>query len=222
MKYKYIVPYKIMTSRTTMRCWEPEDAQKMQEAINLSIDSLRPWMPWAKNEPSDFRTKIAAIQKMREHFDLGTDFVYGIFTTDESEVVGSYGLEIRDNDEMEIGCWISAKYQNKGYSTESTRALIRTAFEVCKIGKVRISFNGKNYSSLRVAEKSGFSIQDYSLQNNDSNLIVFVLTKDDYVRSDIMKEPVAFYNSTRKTHNYLQHESNHESMTGEGPALSFN
>jgi len=196
---KYIAPYKIVTLRTVMRCWNPRDAKKMQEAINLSIDSLLPWMPWARNEPGDFSTKIAAIQKYRDNFDLGIDFVYGIFTTDETEVIGSQGLEIAGDKLMEIGCWINKKFQSQGYSTETTKALVKAAFELSDIHNIQISFNVKNRQSLRVVEKSGFKIQSTLPQiNNSSNdesqmTTIATLSRNDYAKSDIKKEFVTFY-----------------------------
>lgn len=198
MKRKYVVPYRIVTSRTVLRCWDVQDAKKMQEAINISIDSLRPWMPWAKNEPSHFSTKIAAIQNLRDNFDLGIDFVYGIFTEDEDEVIGSYGLEILSDDLMEIGCWISANFQNQGYSTETTKAVIKTGFEVCGLDKIQISFNSENKSSLRVAEKAGFRVHDAHKGADKSDLFICSLSRDDYLRSDLSSQFTIFYDSMGK------------------------
>jgi RimJ/RimL family protein N-acetyltransferase len=170
----------------------------MQEAIDLSLDSLRLWMPWAKNEPNDFKTKIVVIQKMRDNFDQGIDFVYGIFTKDEDQVIGSYGLEILNDDLMEIGCWISSKYQGRGYSTETTRAVIKTVFEVCRIDNVQISFNKRNVSSLRVAQKAGFRIRRSPIQTKaptNADMIVSVLSQAEYLQLEAKDEPVACYDS---------------------------
>lgn len=200
MFHKGLTPYKIETARTIIRCWNPDDAGKMQDAINISIDSLLPWMPWAKNEPRDFSTKAAAIQQFRDNFDSGKDFVYGIFTRDGSEVIGGCGLDPGVGDHsVEIGCWINIKFQNQGYSTETTKSLIKAAFELCDIDRVQISFHVRNRQSLRVAEKVGFKIENNLLHgetNADDEFhdsIVAILSRNDYRESDIKNEPVNFY-----------------------------
>ena len=38
-----------------MRCWEPRDAPLLKEAVDSSLDHLRPWMPWAHDEPQPRR-----------------------------------------------------------------------------------------------------------------------------------------------------------------------
>ncbi|MES2731624.1 MAG: hypothetical protein V4714_07745 [Bacteroidota bacterium] len=43
--------YRIETDRLVIRCYEPSDAEKLKNAITESLDHLRPWMPWAQNEP---------------------------------------------------------------------------------------------------------------------------------------------------------------------------
>ena len=44
-------PYRIVTERLVVRCWEPRDAPLLKEAVDSSLDDLRPWMPWAYDEP---------------------------------------------------------------------------------------------------------------------------------------------------------------------------
>ncbi len=44
-------PYRIRTERLTIRCWEPRDASLLKDALDSSLDHLRPWMPWALEEP---------------------------------------------------------------------------------------------------------------------------------------------------------------------------
>jgi hypothetical protein len=41
--------YRIVTARTTIRCWSPSDAPRLKEAIDANVEHLRPWMPWAED-----------------------------------------------------------------------------------------------------------------------------------------------------------------------------
>ena len=64
-------------------------------------------MPWAAEEPKPLEERVALLRRFRGDFDLGTNFVYGIFDHDESTVVGGTGLHTRvGEDAFEIGYWI--------------------------------------------------------------------------------------------------------------------
>jgi hypothetical protein len=41
--------YRIHTQRMVIRCWHPQDAPLLKEAIDQNLDHLRPWIPWAHN-----------------------------------------------------------------------------------------------------------------------------------------------------------------------------
>jgi hypothetical protein len=57
-----------------LRCYDPKDAPLLKEAIDSSLGHLRPWMPWAKNEPLPLEQKIELLRTFRGEFDLGTNF----------------------------------------------------------------------------------------------------------------------------------------------------
>ncbi|MGZ8688274.1 MAG: GNAT family N-acetyltransferase, partial [Gaiellaceae bacterium] len=70
-------PPSIRTARLVVRCWEPADAPRLKEAIDTSLDHLRPWMPWAAAEPTTVAEKAELLRSFREEFRRGRDFVYG-------------------------------------------------------------------------------------------------------------------------------------------------
>lgn len=194
---KNAVPYSIETVRTIIRCWSPKDAAKMQKAIDASVDSLLPWLPWAKGEPKDFRSKIDTLRFFRGNFDLGNDFVYGIFDKNESEVLGGCGLHTRVGKySLEIGYWINKRHQNSGFATEITRALIKTAFDLSDIDNIQINCDIKNEASLRVIDKVGFRKEGILLhKQKDANgdfedLQISAILRDDYLRSDIRNDEI--------------------------------
>jgi RimJ/RimL family protein N-acetyltransferase len=195
------VPYRIETARSVIRCWSPKDAVIFQKALNASVDSLLPWLPWAKGEPEDYRTKIDTLRYFRGSFDLGQDFVYGIFTAEEDEVIGGCGLHTRAGKfSLEIGYWINKTYQNVGYATEITRALAKTAFELSDIDNIQIHCDVRNAPSLRVIEKVGFKTEGVLLhKQKDANgefqdLQIAAFLREDYLRSDLKKEHIKAFN----------------------------
>ena len=149
--------YRIESERTVVRCWHPNDAESLLQAISQSIDHLRAWMPWAANEPSTPEEKIALLRRWRAAFDLDEDYVYGIFSPDESEVWGGTGLHKRvAGNALEIGYWIRADLINKGLATEISAALTRVAFAVHKVDRVEIHCDTANVRSATIPRKLGY------------------------------------------------------------------
>ena len=115
-------------------------------------------MPWAADEPKPVEEKAELLRFFRGRFDLGEDFVYGIFARDESEVVGGTGLHTRIGAAaLEIGYWIRASQVRKGYAREVAAALTRVAFRVCGVDRVEIRVDPGNAASLRVPRVLGFA-----------------------------------------------------------------
>jgi RimJ/RimL family protein N-acetyltransferase len=130
----------------------------MADAIDSSLDHLRPWMPWADDEPRSLEERIELLRGFRGRFDLGQDFVYGVFDRDEREAIGGSGLHTRVGDgSLEIGYWIRASSVGRGYGREATAALTRVAFGVCGVDRVEIRVDPANEPSLRIPRALGFS-----------------------------------------------------------------
>jgi RimJ/RimL family protein N-acetyltransferase len=114
-------------------------------------------MPWTASEPQPLEQKVALLRRFRGSFDLGEDFVYGIFDRHETEAIGGTGLHTRVGpDGLEIGYWIRASRVGEGVATEATAALTRAAFEVCGVDRVEIRVDPVNERSARVPLKLAF------------------------------------------------------------------
>ena len=150
--------YRIQTARLVIRCWHPDDAALLKTAIDENIDYLRQWMPWAAHEPTSLQTKVELLRGMRAKFDLGQDFTYGIFNSDELRVLGGTGLHLRSGPRSrEIGYWIHQAYANRGLATEVAGALTRVAFLIDEVDRVEIRCDPRNRASAAVARKLGFN-----------------------------------------------------------------
>ena len=115
-------------------------------------------MPWAHEEPRSLDERLELLRAFRGRFDLGEDFVYGIFSSDESEVFGGSGLHVRvGSDALEIGYWIRASHVGRGFARETTAALTRAAFNVCGVDRVEIHVEPENDASLRIPRALGFT-----------------------------------------------------------------
>ncbi len=149
--------YRVVTPRLLVRCWDPADAAQLKEAVESSLDHLRPWMPWASHYPQPLHALINQLRRFRGDFDLGHDYVYGIFDRDEKQVIGGSGLHPRGGaGSREIGYWIRADQINRGFATEVAGALTRVGFEIEKLHRIGIHCVVENVRSAAVPPKLGY------------------------------------------------------------------
>ena len=151
-------PYRIETERLVIRCYEPRDAPLVKDAIDTSLEHLRRWMPWAEHEPQTLEEKTELLKTFRSQFDLGDNFVMGVFSADELEVLGGSGLHPRlEPGGLEIGYFVRASATRQGIITESTAALTRCGFEICGADRIEIRVDPANVASLGIPRKLGFT-----------------------------------------------------------------
>jgi RimJ/RimL family protein N-acetyltransferase len=150
--------YRVVTVRLVIRCWDPADAPMLKEAVDLSLEHLRPWMPWAAHHPQPLQDSIELLRQFRGKFDLGQDMTYGIFSRDETMVLGGTGLHPRGGEgAKEIGYWLRADQINRGYATETAAALTRVGFEIEKLRRMGIHCDVANVRSAAVPPKLGYT-----------------------------------------------------------------
>jgi len=149
-------PYRIETPRLVLRCWDPADAPLLEAAVEDSLDELKLWMPWA-HQQLDLDERIRLLRVFRGQFDQDQDFIYGIFSPDETTVLGGSGLHTRVGDDaFEIGYWIRSGHTGHGLATEAAAALTKAAFLTSDADRVEIHVDPNNKASCKVAENLGF------------------------------------------------------------------
>lgn len=179
--------YRIETERLLIRCYQPADAHLMHSAITGSLDHLRPWIPWARQEPKELEWMENFIRLFRGQFDLGQDAVFGIFDKAQTVQIGGTGLHNRiGKDAREIGYWINVQHTHRGYCTEAVCALIRVAFEIEQLSRLEIRCAPENEASRRVPEKLGFkhelTLKDHytDAQGKPQDTMVWALSRREY------------------------------------------
>jgi len=181
--------YRIVTPRLVIRCWDPRDAPLAKEAIDSSLDHLRPWMPWARHEPQTLAEKVELLREFRGQFDLGSNSVYAVFDRAEERVLGGTGLHPRIGPgALEIGYWIRADAVRQGLATESSAALTRVAFEVAAIGRVEIHCASDNHASAAIPRKLG-----YTEQAPEGDDLIFTLSAEEFPETPAAGAPLAAY-----------------------------
>jgi RimJ/RimL family protein N-acetyltransferase len=141
-----------------IRCYDPRDASLLQAALAVSIEHLSEWMPWARLEPQTLEQKVELLRRFRGQFDHDANYVYGIFSRDESELLGGSGFHNRSNDgSFEIGYWVAAGAIGRGIATETTAVQTRAGFELCGLDRVDLQIDSLNERSLKIPRKLGFT-----------------------------------------------------------------
>ena len=197
--------YRIETERLILRCWQPGDARNLNTAIKESWEHLRPWMPWVRNDLPPVDDTLALLRIWRAQFDRDEDFTYAVFNRDESLVLGSSGLHIRQARQAlnarEIGYWIHADHINRGYATEAAAALTKVAFEVDGVQRVEIHCVVSNARSAAVPRKLGYTHEANlrrRLPTGDGaheDEMVWTLFDDEYPDSPAAAAEIAAYDA---------------------------
>lgn len=150
--------YRIETKRLLVRCYNPADAPLLAQSVTENVEHLRPWMPWAHAEPEPIEEKVKRLKRFRGSFDLGENWIYGIFNPENTRLLGGTGLHPRIGErQLEIGYWMHKDFINQGLVTECTAALIKVAFELIHVHRLEIHCDPANLASAAIPRKLGFT-----------------------------------------------------------------
>ncbi len=173
-----------------LRCWTEADAPLLDEAIRANLDHLRPWMPWVRHEPESIERRTVRLRRFRRRFESGADYVYGIFDSDEREVLGGAGLHLRIGaGAAEIGYWIHDDRVREGLATETAGALTRVGFCVLGLQRIEIHCEQANPGSQAVAARLGYTHrltihgQVTTPTMDPRDMMIWTMHRDEFVAS---------------------------------------
>lgn len=195
--------YRIVTPRLVVRCWSPDDAPRLGEAVESSLDHLRPWMDWAWHEPKTLDERVLLLRDFRSRFDTGTELAAGIFDRDERRVLGSVALVARAAPGvLEIGYWLRPDAVGQGLATEAAAAMTRVAFEVEVVSRLELRCDPANARSAALARRLGFTREGTLRRNVPSvdgtgrrDSQVWGLLDDEYPSSPAARVPVEAFDA---------------------------
>lgn len=127
-----------------------------------------------------------------EGYDVGFDgdfgYSFNIILKETGRQVGWIGLGtlVTDNTKTEIFYLTGIKYQNKGYATEASKAMLEYGFNTMGLNEIIGVCMKENIASKRVMEKMGLKFRyiqegltgEYERCNGDP---FYSLTKDEYL-----------------------------------------
>lgn len=140
-----------------LRRWSADDAAALSRAITASIEHLRPWMAWVKQEPVPLSHRIAMIELWDREWRRGGDAVLGVFLN--GQVAGGCGLHRRVGPNgLELGYWSHGSFLRQGLATKVAAALTEAALALPSIDYVEIHHDKANTASAGVPRKLGFRL----------------------------------------------------------------
>jgi RimJ/RimL family protein N-acetyltransferase len=144
----------------TLRRWSAGDAGDLVEAVNDTLDELRPWMPWAQQAATQ-RGIRTVLDSANAAWNGGREFSYTIRRADALGVLaGCCGLHNRIGvGGLEIGYWVRTGHMGRGIATDAARLLSRSAFALAGVERVEIHCDQANARSAAIPRKLGFRLE---------------------------------------------------------------
>jgi RimJ/RimL family protein N-acetyltransferase len=142
-----------------LRLLRVSDAAAVASSVRDSLEHLKPWMPWADEESTRETFQRQRLRGAKHKAEMGEEWQYGLFPSDESSVVGAFGLMARKwPATIEIGYWVNVDVVGKGYATRASRALTNAALRLDDITTVCIRCDEVNARSAAVPRRLGFAL----------------------------------------------------------------
>lgn len=110
--------------------------------------------------PKSVEEQRETVRGILEENLSGDAFTAGIYERASGAYLGGCGVVGYDEESSsaEIGYWLAAEHQGKGYASEAVRALCRYLFEECEANRTVICNDVRNAASRAVAERVGFRL----------------------------------------------------------------
>lgn len=136
-------------------------------------------MRFISNGKSDWTIKELSEKYLRvnKDYDLGI----GIFVLEHNEtgdIIGEAGLfnSFNDLNKLELGYIIDTKHTNKGFGTETCKALIDYAFKHLKTKSLIARMYANNYPSIKLSEKCGMTKYEQGIADNGANYLSYKIS----------------------------------------------
>jgi RimJ/RimL family protein N-acetyltransferase len=165
--------------------WQPAHADALRAALTARDAHLRPWTPWVIDGKVPGLTLEERLARHEADFTAGREWVYGLFSPDESNVLGGCGLYPRVGPRaVELGYWLAAGHTGRGLATDASAALTALAFASPDIDRVEIRCERRNTASARVPERLGYTLVERTQHDAGAEMMVWSVTRASYEARD--------------------------------------
>lgn len=152
-----VLPESIDAGVVTLRCWREDDVDTLAAAVTENLEHLRPFMPWASQEPLSRTDRLTLIRNWEVQRRRAGDVVYGIWRGDRA-LGGTGANRVGAPDGLEIGYWLRAQEQGRGMMTHVVRELSRALLQLPGITHIEIRHDQANSRSAAIPPRCGFQL----------------------------------------------------------------
>lgn len=162
-----LVPTEIRTARVLLRPWRAEDAPELLPILEANRDHLGPWIPARVSTPVPVPELAERLAGYSREFEAAREWRYGMFSPDESTLLGEIGLYPRDAAGrvayadascVEMGYWLRADATGQGLVTEAAEVLLDLAAKLPRLSHVEIRCDARNAPSAAIPKRLGFTL----------------------------------------------------------------
>lgn len=148
------------TERLLIRAAKAGDAPPIFEAIQESLEHLRPWTPWVSADETVDELE-AHLRTMAAQFITREDLRMTMWRKGDGLYVGGIGLHRMDWSvpRFEVGYWVRASLEGQGYVTEAVNGITRFAFDELRAERLEIRCDSRNERSAAVARRAGYTLE---------------------------------------------------------------
>jgi RimJ/RimL family protein N-acetyltransferase len=151
-------PRELPAGPVSLRAFLGAEGPILNGLVTRNLEHLRPWMPWAREDPSE-QLNVEFVHHLVEEWDSGVGFGYWLCEVASGEMVGCAGLHRRVGPGgLEIGYWVSADRVRRGYATATAQALTTAAFGLPGIERTEIHCDAANVASAAVPKRLGYRL----------------------------------------------------------------
>lgn len=160
LKHHYETFPVLETERLFLRKIVPSDAEAVDELIT-NPEMYRYWgAPLSNNEKTGERYIRRNLTPKPHQKPSG--LTWGIARKEDNRIIGEIFInQIIENRQAHIGYRITMEYQNQGFATEATQAVVQFCFEQTELKRLHTSVALGNDASCKVLEKSGFTKEGF-------------------------------------------------------------
>ncbi len=151
----------IRAADVTLRRVGLDDLDELVDAVNDSLGTLRPWMPWAQvpATPESIGEFLDRAHRDWEHHREFQFAIRGHRGAEAEALIGSCGLHDRvGSGGLEIGYWVRSDCTGRGVATSAAAALTAAALRLDGVSRVEIRCDAANVRSAAIPPKLGFRL----------------------------------------------------------------
>jgi len=138
---------------------EFSDADALYMLRNKNREFFQAFEPVRTDSDFTYNAVVANIAHAMENAEKDTGYSFGIFLTENGELIGRINLSNVARGFFQsgnIGYFLDEDYNGRGYMTEAVSLLLAYAFETLGLHRIQAAVMPRNVGSRKCLEKNGF------------------------------------------------------------------